>query len=678
MQLSSSIEVVKGIGLKTIPKLNKLNIFTVGDLCFDLPRGFMDIHEPVNSLDNNIGKLVAIKGYIVPGSVKVIKKSRLITVASLKAENIDSRITVMYFNAPYIAKQLDSRVKIYLGVLSSRNGFILSQPRTYTIEEYDAMLASPVPVYSLTKGISNNQLAKFIDNAIEIATLPEDYLTPSELDSLNLCDFATAIRTIHRPQSIEDYNRARDRIVFHEFLNYFLEISIAAKGKAREFTKSMIEVADTARLIEALPYRLTNAQLRCFEEIKADMTSGICMNRMLQGDVGSGKTIVAFLSLIMNAANNHQGALMAPTEVLANQHYEFALELVNKYKVNIRPILLTGSLKASDKKSIREAIKNGEYNVIIGTHALINDVEYKDLTLAITDEQHRFGVKQREALANFDNTHILVMSATPIPRSMSMTMFKGVKLSVLDELPADRKPIKNCVVGIDKRNTSYKFIEKEVKAGHQAYVICPMIDENEGVDLCNVIDYTATLREALPTLRIDYLHGRMKNSEKNEIMNQFSLGNIDVLVSTTVIEVGVNVPNATVMMVENADRFGLSTLHQIRGRIGRGDAQGYCIFINTSDSEVSAKRLEIVNNSNDGFHIAECDLNMRGPGEVQGIRQSGDFGFRVASIYDDAALLKKAGDYVDSLIDSPDEDKVNTIAGAVYSFGFNPVDFTTI
>ncbi|MDD7547681.1 MAG: DEAD/DEAH box helicase, partial [Lachnospiraceae bacterium] len=380
MQLSSSIEVVKGIGAKTIPKLNKLNIFTLGDLCFYLPRGFMDIHEPVSSLDNNVGRLVAIKGYIIPGSVKVIKKSRLITVATLKAENIDNKINVMYFNAPYIAKQLDSKVKIYLGVLSSRNGFVLSQPRSYTIEEYDAMLASPVPVYGLTKGISNNQLAKFIDNAVEIATLPKDYLSPSELVNLNLCDFATAIRTIHRPESIEAYNKARDRIVFHEFLNYFLEISIAAKGKAREFTKSMIEVADTARLIEMLPYRLTNAQLRCFEEIKADMTSGICMNRMLQGDVGSGKTIVAFLSLIMNAANNHQGALMAPTEVLACQHYEFALELVNKYKVNIKPVLLTGSLKASDKKNIREAIKTGKYNVIIGTHALINDVEYKDLS----------------------------------------------------------------------------------------------------------------------------------------------------------------------------------------------------------------------------------------------------------------------------------------------------------
>ena len=549
MLISSSIEVVKGIGAKTIPKLNKLNIFTLGDLCFDLPRGFMDIHEPISSLDNNVGRLVAIKGFIIPGSVKVIKKSRLITVATLKAENIDNRINVMYFNAPYIAKQLDSKVKIYLGVLSSRNGFVLSQPRSYTIEEYDAMLASPVPVYGLTKGISNNQLAKFIDNAVEIATLPKDYLSPSELDNLNLCDFATAIRTIHRPESIETYNRARDRIVFHEFLNYFLEISIAAKGKAREFTKPMIEVADTARLIEMLPYRLTNAQLRCFEEIKADMTSGICMNRMLQGDVGSGKTIVAFLSLIMNAANNHQGALMAPTEVLACQHYEFALELVNKYKVNIKPVLLTGSLKASDKKSIREAIKTGKYNVIIGTHALINDVEYKDLTLAITDEQHRFGVKQRETLANLDNAHILVMSATPIPRSMSMTMFKGVKLSVLDELPSDRKPIKNCVVGIDKRNTSYKFIEKEVNAGHQAYVICPMIDESEGVDLCNVIDYTMTLREVLPTLRIDYLHGRMKSSEKNDIMNRFSQGNIDILVSTTVIEVGVNVPNLSLIHI---------------------------------------------------------------------------------------------------------------------------------
>lgn len=379
----------------------------------------------------------------------------------------------------------------------------------------------------------------------------------------------------------------------------------------------MLETADTGRLLEQLPYRLTGAQMRAWQEICRDLSSPWCMNRLVQGDVGSGKTIIAVLALLMCAANGFQGAMMAPTEVLAAQHYEGICQYVEKYHAALRPLLLVGSMTAKEKRDAYEKIASGEANLVVGTHAVIQEkVHFKNLALVVTDEQHRFGVRQREVLAEKgSNPHVLVMSATPIPRTLAIILYGDLQVSVIDELPANRLPIKNCVVGTSYRPKAYQFIEKEVRAGRQAYVICPMVEEGEMEDLENVSEYAQKLRAALPAdMQVATLHGKMKAADKNRVMEEYAAHNIDVLVSTTVIEVGINVPNATVMMVENAERFGLAQLHQLRGRVGRGEHQSYCIFISAQDSKDTMERLDILNRSNDGFYIASEDLKLRGPG----------------------------------------------------------------
>lgn len=450
--------------------------------------------------------------------------------------------------------------------------------------------------------------------------------------------------------------KARKRLVFDEFFLFL--IGIRHKKEQNEELDTdypMLETAEPERLIEKLPYRLTRAQTRVWKEIKADLTSGKCMNRLVQGDVGSGKTILAFLSLLLTVTNGYQGALMAPTEILASQHYDQLVEMTKKYHLPFQPVLLTGSLGATARREIYHRIESGEANVIIGTHALIQEkVTYQKLGMVITDEQHRFGVRQREALnGKGGRTHVLVMSATPIPRTLAIILYGDLHLSVVDELPADRIPIKNCVVGTSYRKKAYEFITQQVDMGRQVYIICPMVEAGEeGTEgLENVVEYGEKLKGILPSkIHVEILHGKMKPAEKKRIMEAFAAGDIHVLVSTTVIEVGINVPNATVMMVENAERFGLAQLHQLRGRIGRGKEQSYCIFINGSEKEKSMERLKILNQSNDGFYIAEKDLSLRGPGDLFGIRQSGILEFRIADIYQDAEILKKVSIAVDELL----------------------------
>ena len=414
----------------------------------------------------------------------------------------------------------------------------------------------------------------------------------------------------------------------------------------------------TEQIIEELPYRLTGAQTNTWHEIERDLAGKALMSRLVQGDVGSGKTIIAFLAMILAGENGFQSALMVPTEVLARQHYESFKKLTEEHQLSIKAVLLTGSNTAKEKREIYDEIRRGEVSAVIGTHALIQEaVEYKSLGLVITDEQHRFGVKQREALAaKGDPPNVLVMSATPIPRTLAIILYGDLDISVIDELPAKRLPIKNCVVDISYRPKAYSFIERQVKEGRQAYVICPMVEESEGLDAENVIDYTKKLRSALSgEIRIEYLHGKMKAKEKNRIMEEFARGEIQVLVSTTVVEVGVNVPNATVMMVENAERFGLAQLHQLRGRVGRGEHQSYCIFVQGTSDEGTMKRLDILNHSNDGFYIASQDLKLRGPGDIFGMRQSGDLEFKLADIFTDAPLLKSVSEEVNQLLDQDPE-----------------------
>ena len=418
--------------------------------------------------------------------------------------------------------------------------------------------------------------------------------------------------------------------------------------KQKVIKKSMYPMLKTKKcqeLIDSLPYELTRAQKKVWEGIQKDLTSDIQMNRLVQGDVGSGKTIIAALALLMTALNGYQGCIMVPTEVLAKQHFESLSEVLCPFGVEVG--LLVGSMTAKEKRFMYEQIRTQEVQIVVGTHALIQEkVEYKNLALAITDEQHRFGVKQREHLSNKGREpHILVMSATPIPRTLALIVYGDLDVSVIDELPANRLPIKNCVVNTDYRRKAYEFISRELAKGHQAYVICPMVEESENMEAENVIDYTQKLEQELPPAYVvEYLHGKMRPKEKNEIMERFARNEIQVLVSTTVIEVGVNVPNSTVMMIENAERFGLAQLHQLRGRVGRGGDQSYCIFINGSRSKESQRRLEVLNKSNDGFYIANEDLKLRGPGDLFGIRQSGMLEFKLGDIYKDAEVLMEANE----------------------------------
>ena len=680
MDLSSNITEIKGVGEKSAALFKKLNIETVRDLIFYIPRSFTMYESPVEISSEMDGRTVACLGYFKSGAFSSVKKGRL-TFSHLTFITEGKPVYLTVFNMPYLKKQIEhDKEYVIRGVLEVGKGKALSmtQPKIYTAAKYSEIEGTLQPLYPLTKGLSNNSISKAVKTALSSVVIPEDGLDDiaAEYES-----FSGAVNLMHFPKDMDSFILARERIVFHEFFSFILQMKTDVNlTRNIPFSADMIETADTSRLIEQLPYRLTNAQLKAWNDITGDMTSGICMNRLIQGDVGSGKTIIAFLSLIMNASNSHQGVLMAPTEVLANQHYVKLCDLVRKYKLAINPVLLMGSMSAKDKKEVYSHIEEGKADVIIGTHAVFQQkVKYRDLTLVITDEQHRFGVGQRESIVNKgDSVHLLVMSATPIPRTLAMILYGDISISLIDELPGNRIPIKNAVVGKKFRKKSYEFIEKEVRAGHQAYVICPQIDEGDD-SLENVIDYSARLSAELSKdINIAFLHGKMSASQKDKIMTSFKNKLIDVLVSTTVIEVGIDVPNATVMMIENSERFGLSQLHQLRGRIGRGTDQSYCIFVTSNTDEKTMKRLDILSKTNDGFMIADEDLKMRGPGDLFGIRQSGDFGFMVGDIYNDSEILKKASSRADDLLKQGNENLLKTIMDGLHDTMINSVDFRTI
>ncbi len=505
------------------------------------------------------------------------------------------------------------------------------------------------PVYPLTHGLTNTLVQKSVAQALNIIDIKEN-LPVSVIEKYSLEDRRVAIKNIHFPKNMKELSTARKRLVFDEFFEFINTLRNLKDNNKNEKNEYILEEPDKVKnLIKNLPYNLTSAQLRTWEEIKKDISSPKVMNRLIQGDVGSGKTIVAFLALITAALNGYQGAIMAPTEVLARQHFEQLKEALEKNNIDLCLVILVGSMTAKEKRMVYQDIESGTADVIIGTHALIQDkVKYKNLALVVTDEQHRFGVRQREAISGKGSRpHTIVMSATPIPRTLAIIMYGDLDISIIDELPAGRRPIANCVVGKDYRYNAYNFIEKQVAQGRQVYIICPTVEYSEAVEGENVIEYADKLKQIFPpAINVSFLHGRMKPAEKNDIMEKFSKNEIQVLVSTTVVEVGVNVPNATVMMVENAERFGLAQLHQLRGRVGRGKFQSYCIFINGSEKKEAKDRLEILNKSNDGFFIANEDLKLRGPGDFFGVRQSGDFEFKIGDIMNDADTLKKAADAI--------------------------------
>lgn len=654
IQAGDNIRVIKGIGDKTAKLLEKLGIRTVQDLLEHYPRAYEEFDYPVSIAGLQEGMTASIEA--APVTEPKLRKVRNLQIINITVGDSSGRLNLTWFNMPFLQRTLRMGSHyIFRGKVIRRNGvLVIEQPKIYAKEQYYKLLKILQPIYPLTDGLSNAVLSKAIKEALSQLELAADFIPKSIAKANKLMDRTKAIKEIHFPKDRESLIKARQRLVFDEFFLYALALrKLKEKRSQLRSIYRMEDRPECCQLIEGLPYRLTKAQQRVWEEVKADLKAEYIMNRLIQGDVGSGKTILAILALLMTVKNGYQAALMVPTEVLAKQHYKSIEELLKSFGVGI--CLLVGSMSAKEKKEAYEKIKNHTADIVVGTHAIIQEkVDFDKLALVITDEQHRFGVRQREALINKGlNPHVLVMSATPIPRTLAIILYGDLDISVVDELPANRQPIKNCVVDTSYYPNVYRFISKQVEQGRQAYVICPMVEESEEIEAENVIDYTQRLKEALsPGITVEYLHGKMKPREKNDIMERFAEGKIQVLVSTTVVEVGVNVPNATVMMVENAERFGLAQLHQLRGRVGRGQHQSYCIFICQSSSREAWERLQILNKSNDGFYIAGEDLKLRGPGDIFGIRQSGDMDFKLGDIFTDAGLLKAAAEAVKNLTDA--------------------------
>lgn len=653
------LEEIKGIGKKTSELLRKLRIDDAEELVRHFPRNYDIYEEPTLIKDIDNRAVVAIDATVVKSvDRKQIKNLILLTTTIRDAAGDFLRVT--WFNMPYLRNTVKPSMRfVFRGRIKRMgNTVTLEQPAIFTLAKYDEMLAVMQPVYALTKGISNNQMTKFIAEALK-QLVWKDYLPPSVREEYRLCELKDAMQNIHFPADFEHWKMARERLVFDEFFEFLCQMKQLKEKEAVLPNRYIINnhtVSD--KVIKKLPYALTAAQQRVLQEIRRDMQGETVMQRLVQGDVGCGKTIVAFLGMLDIAAAGLQAALMVPTEVLATQHYENLCRLLQEQGLSYEAVLLTGSLGTAAKKKNYERIASGEVSLIIGTHALFQEkVIYDRLGLVVIDEQHRFGVMQRAMLMEKGVTpHTVVMSATPIPRTLAMILYAGMDISMIDEVPAQRLTIKNCVVTKDYRPNAYRFIEKQVAAGRQAYVICPMVEESDMLEAENVVDYAALLREQFGgRIAVSYLHGKMSAEEKTTILQQFEKNEIQVLVSTTVVEVGINVPNATVMMVENAERFSLASLHQLRGRVGRGDAQSYCIFVSATQKKEKLERLQILNQSNDGFYIASQDLKLRGPGDFFGVRQSGEMDFSIADILTDGKILQAASKVVEEMFASGEE-----------------------
>ena len=643
--LNKEIQFVKGIGPKRAEKLHKLNIFTLKDLIYYFPRQYEDrsVIKKISQLENE--DKVSIKGIITKIDTYSPRKGMKITRIDLRDDT--GYIKMSFFNQEYITKIFKSGDSVLVfGKVKFENNFKEFVP--IEIEHYTNKPSSTCkiePVYPLTYGLTNKELQGMIKSVLTKEEFRiKEYLPKYILEKYKLCGIDYAVRNIHFPSNKDALKVALYRLVFEEFLILQLGLFYFKSGVNEASGIEFEEKEKLNDIIKSLPFNLTKAQNRALDEITKDMQSPKVMNRLVQGDVGSGKTVVALLALASAVLNGYQGALMAPTEILASQHYNSFKEILEAF--NIKSELLVGSLTKKQKEKVLQKVKNQEIDILIGTHALIEDkVEFKNLGLVITDEQHRFGVRQRGRLSNKGNSpDILVMTATPIPRTLALILYGDLDISIIDELPPGRQPIETIAIEQKRREEAYEnLVRDEVEKGRQVYIVCPLVDESEKIEATAAVELVEELkREFFSDLKVGLLHGKMRPAEKDAIMDDFKNKKLDILVSTTVIEVGVHVPNATLMIIENAERFGLAQLHQLRGRVGRGKHKSYCILIYNSKTEVCKERMAIMEETTDGFKISQKDLEIRGPGEFFGTRQHGLPELKVANIFKHIKILKQA------------------------------------
>ncbi len=645
LDLYKDVQYVKGIGPKKADKLNKLGIFTLKDLLYYFPRQFEDRNNLKKIAQLEDGEKVTIKAVI--SSINTFSPKEGMTLTKIDVKDETGSAKLVFFNKSYIKNTFrpGDSILVFGKVKKKFNNLELTSCELEYLTNSPKNTCRFMPVYQLTYGVTNKEIMSIIRTVLEDKELIiQEYMPQRIIEKYRLCSIDFAVRNIHSPSSKESLKIALYRIVFEELLILQLGLFVFKSGRNKEDGIKFETSKDLKKIISALPFKLTKAQNRALDEIIQDMNLEKIMNRLVQGDVGSGKTVVALLALANCVLNGYQGALMAPTEILAGQHYISLTESLKDFGINVG--LLIGSLTKKQKDTVLEQIKNNEIDILIGTHALIEDkVEFNNIGLVITDEQHRFGVMQRSKLSlKGANPDILVMTATPIPRTLALILYGDLDISIIDELPPGRQPIETIAIEKSKRDRAYNnLVIREVESGRQVYIVCPLVEESEAIEAKSAVELVEELRaEYFHDLRLGLLHGKMKSSEKDEVMRLFKNKEIDILVSTTVIEVGVNVPNATLMIIENAERFGLAQLHQLRGRVGRGSHKSYCVLIYDSKTDVCRQRMAIMEETNDGFKISEKDLEIRGPGEFFGTRQHGLPELKVANLFKHIKILKLA------------------------------------
>ena len=644
LDLNKDVKYVKTVGPNRVKLLNKLNIYTLKDLITYFPRDYEDRSKPKNLCECVDGEEVLIEA-MATDRINEMHKGKM-TISRLVVKDQTGTCFITWFNQGYLRDKFQAgRMYRFFGKISNRNGRLEMNSPVYDEIDKSKNTGRIIPIYPLTYELKQNTLRKIMENGLaEVKGMLPETLPEYIMKENNLWDINNTIERIHFPVELSDFNKARERLVFEELLTMQLAL-LKLKNNHEQNTNGIqfdknVKMSD---VINELPFKLTKAQLRVLDEIDTDMESNKSMNRLLQGDVGSGKTVVAMIAAYKAVKSGYQAAIMAPTAILASQHLESFKGILDKF--GIRCELLISSITKKKKEEILHKLQEGEIDILIGTHAILEEnVVFKKLGLVVTDEQHRFGVKQRGKIAaKGERPDVIAMSATPIPRTLALILYGDLDISIIDELPPNRKKIETYAVRKNMEERVNAFIRKQINEGRQAYIVCPLVEENEEMDLKSVIELAEKYKkEIFREYKVEYLHGKMKAKEKDEIMQRFKDGEIKILIATTVIEVGVNVPNASIMVVENAERFGLAQLHQLRGRVGRGEYQSYCILKYEGNGETVRQRMKVMCDTNDGFIISEKDLELRGSGDFFGTEQHGLPEFKIANLFEDIGILKKA------------------------------------